>query len=115
MVETCNRCTMWVCPVPCKNVIAKLQKEIAELTATINKMKFVKNPGVRMIEVTDSSLIESFGYDSKNCDLYIVLNGSEYVYRVVPSFIFTNMVNAQSRGKFYNDNIKGRYDVIKLV
>lgn len=122
MIKSCGDCRVRYCSVNCKSVISylndvniSLMKEISALKSTIKKMQFIKNPEVRMIEVSDSSLVEAFGYDMKKADLYLkFVNGTEYVYQMVPFLLFANMVNAQSRGKYYNDYIKGKYDVIRI-
>ena len=111
MIKSCGECRVRYCGANCTYQASEINK----LLDIIKKLKFVKNPAVRMIEVTDSTLVESFGYDNTKSDLYLkFVNGTEYVYIGVPAYEFTKMVNAQSRGKFYNDNIKGRFDVVRI-
>ena len=64
---------------------------------------------------TDSSWIDSNEYYS--CDEvfgYLIVNtknGKSYIHKNVPIEVWDNFKNANSSGKYYNANIKGRYNI----
>lgn len=69
---------------------------------------------IEMIPV-DSSNIESIGWDEVDEELFITFNsGSTYVYSEVPKEVFDSMMNAESKGKFFHANIKGKYSYDKV-
>ena len=62
-----------------------------------------------------SSNIFKYGYDLKYRDLFIVfINRKNAVYRFekVPYTIFLGLNDAISKGDYFADKIKGRYDFI---
>lgn len=62
---------------------------------------------------TDSSWIESIEYYS--CDGvkgFLIVNtksGASYIYENIPKEVWNEFKNADSFGRFYNQNIKGNY------
>ncbi len=65
--------------------------------------------------VVESSNIESIGYDAKGKILEIeFLNGSIYQYFDVPEHIYSELMSADSHGKYLNANIKGSYRYSKV-
>jgi hypothetical protein len=59
--------------------------------------------------------IRSIGYDPETQTLEIEFNkGGVYQYAGVPEGEYEAMKNADSKGKYLNANIKGRYPYIKL-
>jgi hypothetical protein len=69
----------------------------------------MNNHGVNMIQVRSSN-IRAIGYDNDNQELYVeFLNNSHYIYEKVPMMVFERLKNAQSKGKYLNQNIKDRY------
>lgn len=63
----------------------------------------VKSSNILQIEHIDTSLIVYFK------------GGGIYQYKDVPESIATDMVNAESAGKFLNKNIKSQYDFTKIT
>lgn len=62
-----------------------------------------------------SSNIRSIGYDSDSLTLEVEFNyGSVYQYAGVPLGEHEGLMNADSKGKYLNANIKGRYSFVKL-
>lgn len=62
----------------------------------------------------NSSDLSSIGYNKDNQVLEIeFINGSIYRYFQVPLDMFTSLLNAGSHGKFFNQNIKDKYDYSK--
>lgn len=57
-----------------------------------------------------STVIRKFTYDSEKERLYVTfLSGKVYVYLNVPEDVYEEMKAAFSKGKFLNENIKGKY------
>lgn len=62
----------------------------------------------------DSSSLEKVGYDEDKLELHIVFkSGSSYVYRDVPPHIFDQLIEAPSKGSFFNREVKNVYEFIK--
>jgi hypothetical protein len=59
----------------------------------------------------DSSMITSIGYDPDNAILEIEFksNGSRWQYYDVPQYVYDEMMCADSVGKYFHANIKGKY------
>ncbi|MRG48939.1 KTSC domain-containing protein [Chitinophaga sp. SYP-B3965] len=57
-----------------------------------------------------STVIKKFAYNSKKERLYVTfLSGKVYAYLNVPENVYEEMKEAFSKGKFLNENIKGKY------
>lgn len=65
----------------------------------------------------DSSNIASIGYDEETDVLEIEFkSGSIYAYDDVPFYLYAQLMNAPSKGKFFNTNIKKQnYDKIRKI
>jgi len=62
-----------------------------------------------------SSNISSVGYDPTSSILEVEFNsGSIYQYLNVPQTEYEGLMNAGSKGRYINRNIKGRYEDIKV-
>ncbi len=70
---------------------------------------------MEMIPVTSSNLA-SVGYDEDSLTLRVeFLNGTLYDYYNVPKEVFLDLLNATSKGQFFNQNIKkGGYPFSKV-
>jgi len=68
----------------------------------------------------ESSNIFRVGYDEEARELHIVFhkggtpNPWEYVYREVPQEIFSGMLDAESKGKFFRAHVLNVYEFTKL-
>lgn len=56
----------------------------------------------------NSSNVVSIGYE--NNDLYVEYRRGTYKYKNVESQVFSNLMKAESKGKFLCANVKGKYD-----
>ena len=57
-----------------------------------------------------SSNLASVGYDAENMILEVEFrNGSVYRYSGVPFGIYTDLLNARSKGRYFHDHIRERY------
>ncbi len=57
-----------------------------------------------------SSNLDFVEYDSTYCELFITFkSGSKYVYFNVPESVYCDLLNAPSKGKYFNKNIKPFY------
>lgn len=62
-----------------------------------------------------STNIDMIGYDEDNSQLHVRFNsGAEYVYNEVPPAVFQEFLDADSKGKFLNERIKGRYEYARV-
>jgi hypothetical protein len=69
---------------------------------------------MKKIEVSSSN-IASLSYNEESKELTVEFkNGSEYMYNHVPLKIFEDFLDADSKGKFLNAEIKGNYPFTKL-
>ena len=63
-----------------------------------------------------SSEIAIIGYDEKNQALEIAFrNGGVYRYAGLPPEIHEGLMNAESHGTYFNQNIKDKYAATKLA
>ncbi len=63
----------------------------------------------------ESSNIAQVGYDRETQELRIRFHsGAEYTYANVPGVVFADLVDADSVGKFFNAEIKGKYEYAKV-
>jgi len=63
----------------------------------------------------NSSNIEEVSYDPLMSNLTVkFLNGSKYEFVSVPKQEYENIVTAPSVGRYFQANIKGKYDFLKL-
>lgn len=64
---------------------------------------------MNLVHVT-SSMMTSIGYDAQTQQLTILFaSGKRYTFCRVPSSLHAGLMNACSKGRFYNDHIKDRY------
>ena len=62
----------------------------------------------------ESSNINSVGYDNE--DLLVKYNsGTVYRYKKVPKNIYEEFIKAESKGRYMNSNIKGKYEYLREV
>ena len=60
--------------------------------------------------VQRSSLVQRLCYDSREQYVIVNLNGIYYHYCEVPPSVVAAWRSADSMGRFYNQNVKGRFD-----
>lgn len=68
------------------------------------------------MQYVDSSNIEAIGYDITSQELHVrfLKSGETYVYYAVEDWIFIELMQSDSKGKYLNANIKPNYQVGKL-
>lgn len=68
------------------------------------------------MQFVTSSNIEAIGYDPDTMELHVrfLKSGETYVYYNVESWVFDEIMQADSKGTYLNNQIKGRYDFGKL-
>jgi hypothetical protein len=59
---------------------------------------------------TVSSLVQRICYDARNSYMLIDLNGTFYHYCRIDQGTVNGLLTADSKGRFYNTSIKGRFD-----
>ena len=60
-----------------------------------------------------SSTISEINYDGSTLTISFV-NGSTYVYEGVPSNIYESFTKAESKGKYFHENINYRYNYSRI-
>lgn len=67
------------------------------------------------LETVDSAAIHAFGYNADTRLLEIIFNeGGIYYYSDVPSVVYRRMTRSTSPGRFFHENIRGRYPYRRL-
>jgi hypothetical protein len=74
------------------------------------------HPDVEMIDTPDSTCFSSIGWDASTGTLVVTFrdSGASYAYDEIPRSVWDGLRNADSMGGYYNKNIKGHYDCVKL-
>ena len=70
-----------------------------------------------MTEMTPvtSSLLKAVGYDEAQEELHVEFHkGGEYVYQGVPQAIAMSFERSPSVGRYFLNNIKGKYEGVKV-
>lgn len=66
---------------------------------------------VKFTEVNSSNII-SIGYD--NNSLYVNYKSGTYKYENVDRSVYESLLTSESKGRFMNENIKGKYSYSKI-
>lgn len=96
------------CSQNCKELPSsyKNHEEAITIVLTTN-FKYTDN-----CDVSDSSFIRSADYYSCNgLTGYLIMgiNNTDYIFQDIPYPVWTQFKNANSKGRFFNMKIKGRY------
>lgn len=70
------------------------------------------------LQIDGSTRIRSMGYDVDARELELEFyspKDSIYVYRQVPLAVYVAFQNAESKGKFFDSNIKGVYEFERIA
>ena len=68
-----------------------------------------------MVKV-ESSNISAVGYDMSFGALIVEYkSGNKYQYKGVPYELYENLLKAESKGRFMNENVKGKFDYDRIV
>lgn len=66
---------------------------------------------INKVEVVSSN-VARIGWD--NNSLYVDFKNGSYEYKNVPKRIYNEMLEAESKGKYLNAHVKGRYEYKRL-
>lgn len=67
-----------------------------------------------MVKV-ESSNINAVGYDTSFGGLIVEYkSGAKYMYEKVPMEVYENLLKAESKGRFINESVKGKFEYKKL-
>ena len=70
---------------------------------------------MKTIQINNSSRVSALQYDEWKQELIITYKrGGDYKYFNVPESEYISLIQAESVGKFINQNIKPKYAFIKL-
>ena len=62
----------------------------------------------------ESSNIISVGYDETTSSMYVNYPSGTYKYDGVDKSVYESLLTSPSKGRFMNENIKGRYNYSKV-
>lgn len=68
-----------------------------------------------ILSKVESSNLKSYGYDINHSLLAIEFKGGMYLYFGVPANVHAAFTGAESKGKFFDQEIKGRYSYTKIT
>ena len=86
----------------------------SKITSTI-KERFGANKENKNMSNTKPSFISNVSYDQAAQKLTVALTkGTTYAFTGVPQKIVTELANAPSRGRFFNQNVRGRFPTTKV-
>lgn len=76
-----------------------------------------REPTVTLHETPDSTCFSAVGYDSAGRVLFVQFreSGAIYSYDDVPALVYSDLMNAESMGGYYNGYIKGHYTAHRLT
>jgi hypothetical protein len=60
-------------------------------------------------EYVESSMITSIGHENSILEIEFKSNGQVWQYFDVPEYVYHEMMAADSKGKYFHKNIKGKY------
>lgn len=86
--------------------------------ASINQHPAMQQSQGKLLEIPigDSSFLQHFKYDAASFQLTVTMkNGSQYIHFYVYPGTVDQLIQAPSKGKFYADNIKGKYPGARTV
>ena len=68
------------------------------------------------MQYVDSSSIEAIGYDVTSQELHVrfLKSGETYVYYSVEEWVFVELTQSDSKGQYFNANIRPNYQSAKL-
>lgn len=67
------------------------------------------------VTITRSGMVNTIKYDEDTKVLTLTFNsGGTYEYKDVPEEVFKDMLAAESVGKYFHSNIKGKYETEKV-
>ncbi len=66
---------------------------------------------IQFTEVKSSNII-SVGHDGTN--LYVNYKSGTYCYENVDKSVYESLLSSDSKGRFMNENIKGRYNYTRV-
>ena len=66
---------------------------------------------ITFVDTPESTCFSQIGYDYDHGLLYVTFrsSGASYVYSEVPNEVWKSLLNAESKGSYYNKEIKGQF------
>lgn len=66
------------------------------------------------VHTTRSGLITEIDYNEETKELTLTLKGGTYKYLDVPKQVFSDLLAADSAGKYFHSAIKGKFEFEKI-
>lgn len=99
-----------------QQVEALVTEDIASLPTAIEPTHYLPSPEPLEILPVNSSMARTIGYDPDTELLQIEFsNGSVYQYEDVEPETWESLQEADSTGKFFNSEIKGKYQSYRVI
>lgn len=67
-----------------------------------------------IVHTTRSGLISKIDYNEETEELTLTLKGGTYKYTDVPKQVFSDLLAADSAGKYFHSAIKGKFEFEKV-
>tara|TARA_R110002012_G_scaffold319946_1_gene541897 strand:+ start:845 stop:1126 length:282 start_codon:yes stop_codon:yes gene_type:complete len=92
-----------------------MKKLYSKITSTI-KERFGANKENINMSNTKSSLISNVSYDGAAKKMTVSMSkGQTYAFTGVPQNVVTELTTAKSQGKYFNQNVRGRFPTTKVT
>lgn len=96
----------------------RVPRHTAYRTVTVDNIKWVTANGKKYVAVGNVepklNFVQSISHNEKTNILRVVLSGVLYLYFAVPRSLYLNFVDAENKGEFFNDSIKGLYEYERI-
>ena len=68
------------------------------------------------MQMIDSTMIEAVGYEPDTQQLHVrfAKSGDTYVYYAVEEWVFSGMLESESKGQYFNATVRDAYQFEKL-
>jgi lysyl-tRNA synthetase class 2 len=83
---------------------------------SINRGEKIMEVKSEVMPFVESSMMSRVEYDEDTSELDITFkSGKTYRYREVPPDVYSDLLDAESKGEFFNENIKDTFDFVEVV
>lgn len=72
--------------------------------------------GKNSLPIADSSYLMHIEHDPESLQMKVTMKtGAEYVYSYVPSNVMEEFIKAPSKGKYYAEMVKGKFESTTII
>jgi len=103
LAGVCGRCCAVVAAVFCLSSLEAADRSVAPIVSRIPR------------EPVESSALAAVGYSKRLRALEVEFrDGLIYRYEEVPVVIYRQLLTAESKARFYNKNVRGKYHCVRV-